>query len=182
MGIFSGVKKVASHMFDYRVDRWVAWDTLKSTTKEYQKVVEGLATPERPQVVESFEDAMLRMGLTEYDIQQRQIEFTRLYIFFIVLALSIVGYGIYMAFMSHMVSALISFCIAIYSLTQAFRFNFWLFQVKHRKLGCTVKEWLDGKIFAEIGQSLVPKKTARKKLTKSSEADNPHKPDPPPGP
>lgn len=169
MGIFSGVKKVASHMFDYRVDRWVSWDTLASTTKEYQKVVEGLATPERSNVAESFEDSMLRLGLTEADIQQRQVEFTRLYIFFILLALSIVFYGIYMAFMGHMISALISFCIAIYSLTQAFRFNFWLFQVKQRKLGCTVKEWLDGKIFAELGYSAGPKKRRMKKISKSSD-------------
>ena len=89
---------------------------------------------------------MQRLELTEADIVDRQREFTRLCYFFIALALLIVIYALYMAFQRNMTTSLISFCLAMYALTQAFRFHFWLFQLRNRKLGCTVKEWMNSEI------------------------------------
>lgn len=150
MGFFSGAKKAAGHMFDVRVDKWLGWDYIVSATEDYKNIVKDMATAETPQYIETFDDAMKRLGLTEADIQARKKEFTRLFIFFIAISVLIILYGLAMAFKGYMVTALVSFCISIYTLTQAFRFNFWLFQIKNRKLGCTIKEWMNGKTFDHL--------------------------------
>lgn len=163
MGLFSTVKKAAGNAFDFRVDKWVGWDFIVETTNDYKRIVLDMATPDSPEYSETFEEALERLGLTEADLAARKKEFTRLFVFFIVLSLCIIGYGLYMAVQGSMIPAIIAFCISIYSLSQAFRFHFWLFQIKYRKLGCTVKEWMNGKPFAPISSSnktVVSKKTS----------------------
>jgi intracellular multiplication protein IcmV len=161
VGVFSTVKKAAGHMVDLRVDKWLGWDYIANTTKDYKNIVEGMATPEKAEHIESFDEAMVRLGLTNADVAQRKKEFTRLFLFFIGLSVAIIGYGLFMAVKGHMLTALISFCISIYSLTQAFRFNFWLFQIKNHKLGCTIQEWMNGKTFDPIMEAS-PKKRIKK--------------------
>lgn len=160
MGIFSGMKKAAGYMFDVRVDKWLGWDNIVNTSRDYKRMLKDMSTPQQAQYSETFEQAIDRLGLTQEDIDQRKIEFTRLFIFFIVLSIAIIGYGLYMAITGNMISALISFCISLYSLTQAFRFHFWLFQIKHKKLGCTIKEWFNGETVNDI--MIIPSKKSLK--------------------
>lgn len=169
MGLFSTVKKAAGNVFDFRVDKWVGWDYIVDTTEDYKNVVKNMATPAQPEMAETFEEAIQRLGLTETDLADRKKEFTRLFVFFIVLSLLIIGYGLYMAIQGNMISSLIAFCISIYSLSQAFRFHFWLFQIKYRKLGCTLKEWMNGKPFDPMATSA--KKEMTPQPTQSKDED-----------
>jgi len=41
---------------------------------------------------------------------------------------------------------LTSLAITSLCLNNYFRYSFWLFQMKHRKLGCSFKEWFNNKI------------------------------------
>jgi len=36
--------------------------------------------------------------------------------------------------------------LTLYVLTQAFRYHFWLFQLRNRKLGCTLSEWWNARV------------------------------------
>lgn len=128
-------------LIDVRVDRWLSLDYLKETSRHFQAIFRGTFVPQKPRYSETFEEAVQRLELSENDLIQRQFEFTRLFYFFIVLSLIVIGYGLYLAYFGHFIGAIVSFCLALYSFTQAFRFHFWLFQLKHRKLGCTLKEW-----------------------------------------
>lgn len=150
MGIFSTVKKASGRMFDVRVDKWIGWEYIVDNTNEYKTIIKDMATADKATHPETYEEALKRLNLTEADIEQRKIEFTRLFIFFIGLALAIIGYGLYMAVQGNLIPAIIAFCISLYSLSQAFRFHFWLFQIKYKKLGCTFKEWLNGKPLAPL--------------------------------
>ena len=133
-------------LFDTRVDKWMSWDYLSETTSRIKGTVSTLAKPEQAKFHETFQEAMIRLGLTEEDLKKRHSEFTRLFILFVIIGLGIIGYAVYMAYLGHFGACLISFCLAGFSFAQAFKWHFWLFQIRHRKLGCTIKEWLDGKI------------------------------------
>lgn len=143
MGMF---KKAASKVIDVRVDKWMSWSYLQETTDRFKILFLDIVIPKKASTVETFEEAMVRLELTESDLAQRKQEFTRLFYFFVALAVIILAYALYIAFVGHLITALISFCLAVYALTQAFRFHFWLFQLKNRKLGCTFQEWLNSKI------------------------------------
>jgi len=146
MGIFKSTKKAASKIVDVRVDRWMSLDYLADTTSRFKYLLIDLVVPKKAQYSETFEEALKRLNLTEEDIKQRKKEFTQLFYFFIFLALTIIIYALYVAFQGNILSTFIAFCLSLFCLTQAFRFHFWLFQIKQRKLGCTWREWLNSEI------------------------------------
>ena len=100
----------------------------------------------RDQPDEKFESAIKRLGLTEEQLKQRQKGYliNSIVLFFLGIFFGIVG--IKLTLEKHVAAGLvtqlftfISFCFALYM-------HFWFFQVKNRKLGCTLKEWWDNKI------------------------------------
>lgn len=146
MGIFKSSKKAAGRVVDVRVDKWVSLEYLTETAENFKIILIDSVIPKKATYSETFEEAMARLELTEADLARREKEFSQLFYFFLVLSLAIISYGLYLAFTSNMISTLITFCLSVYTLAQAFRFHFWLFQLKHRKLGCTLKEWMNGEI------------------------------------
>lgn len=155
MGMF---KKAASKIIDLRVDRWMSLSYLGETFQSFQSLTRDMVIPKKAQYSETFEQAMARLELTEQDINDRKKEFIRLFYFFIALGTVVIFYGLYLAYQGLLLPALISFCLAFYSLTQAFRFHFWHFQMKYRKLGCTVSEWMNSKIYTQTtpNQEITP--------------------------
>ncbi|MFO1258847.1 MAG: type IVB secretion system protein IcmV [Gammaproteobacteria bacterium] len=162
MGFLSGVKKAAGKVFDVRVDRWMSFSALKENTQNTKSLIKDVFTPEKAQRKETFEQAMARLKLSEADLAQRKKEFTHLFSFFLILGLSIVGYAIYMAFTARYMVSFISLCVALYAFAQSFRFHFWLFQIKNRKLGCTIQEWFHSKILTPSESAKLPAKRPKK--------------------
>lgn len=148
MKLFRATKGITSKIIDIRVDKWVGLDHIKETTKHLQSIIKSVFVPERPRYSETFDEAMMRLQLTEADLAQRQAVFTRLFYFFIVLAMSVIAYGLNLAFQGAFLPAIIAFCLSIYAFAQAFRFHFWLFQIKNRKLGLTLQEWFNSSVKA----------------------------------
>jgi intracellular multiplication protein IcmV len=146
MGLFRTTKGLAGRLIDVRVDKWLGYEQIKDTTVRMRSILTTVMVPARPRFSETFEEAMIRLNLTEADLQKRQHEFTRLLIFFVGLATVVLGYALYLAFAGSFLPSLITFGLAFYCLTQAFRFHFWLFQIKNKKLGCTFKEWFHSQL------------------------------------
>lgn len=149
MKLFRATKGLTSKIVDIRVDKWLSLDYLKETTGHLKSIVTSVVVPERPRYSETFEEALQRLHLTEEDLAARKTEFTRLLYFFVFLSVAIVIYGLSLAYSGALLPALIAFCLSVYSLTQAFRFHFWLFQIKNRKLGVTLKEWFNSSAKAD---------------------------------
>ncbi len=146
MGFWSGARKLAGTIVDVRVDRWMSYDLLKNTSQNTYRIAEDLIRTKQATYLETFEEAMARQGLTEEDINARKKEFTRLTYTYVTLALILLGYCGYMIFEKSLFGSSISFLLVLYCLTQAFRFHFWLFQLRERKLGCTFQEWLNSTV------------------------------------
>lgn len=125
---------------------WIGVNELKTSTTIIWGIVKDLITPAKPERVETFEEAMHRLHLTEKDLRkQGQIYF--LYaLLFVGLAVSSLVIGFYFLFHHKTIAGwLLTICVSALFGVQAFRFHFWYFQIKHRKLGCTFEEWISGK-------------------------------------
>lgn len=157
MGMFSGIRKVAGRVVDVRADKWMSFHFIRDSFDKTAGVVADLVIPKQAERQETFEDALRRLNLTEDDIKARQSEFTRLVAIFMILGVSIIGYAIYMVIHKNYAAGLISICLSLYAFSQAFRFHFWLFQMKNRKLGCTIQEWLNSKVSLEQEESKAKK-------------------------
>ncbi|MBI5447527.1 MAG: phosphoesterase [Gammaproteobacteria bacterium] len=139
MKITQTVKKVVKPHVD--APSWVDLQFLSKSITSVADMMTGLVVPEKATYHETFEEACVRLNLTEEDLQQRLKQFQRIQWVFISLALLTFAYFLWLIFHAAYNSAVI--CLAVISVTcsQIFRYNFWAFQVKQRKLGCTFKEW-----------------------------------------
>lgn len=81
------------------------------------------------------------MGITEKQIQEAKRAFYVLTIIFVVGACLLFIYFLYLLFSSDLLVAVVSFCVMMVFWAHAFKFHFWYYQIKRRKLGCTVQEW-----------------------------------------
>ncbi len=95
---------------------------------------------------ETYEDAMIRMRLSEADINDRKKMFFQQTVIYVVVGLAVIAYGVYLAFQKEILSMILAFTVAALAISYAFRSHFWLFQLKQKKLGCTFKEYLDSSL------------------------------------
>lgn len=148
-GFFRGSGKVMGRIVDVRVDKWIGYDYLKGTFNKTLQITKDTFQAETPSRQETFEEAIERLGLKPEDLINRKKEFTRLLVFHLFLTSLVIGYAIYMAFQGAIIATIISFCLSVWSTSQCFRYHFWLFQIRNRKLGCTLMEWFNSEINKE---------------------------------
>jgi intracellular multiplication protein IcmV len=95
---------------------------------------------------ESFDEAMSRLEISDAElptIANRYLLFTGI---FIILAVLDAVYSGYLLFWHHSITSFMAASATVcFLLVQAFKYHFWRFQIKHRKLGCTFAEWYHGK-------------------------------------
>jgi len=126
---------------------WLGYDSLKVQTQAILGFASGIFTVSEPTRSETFEQAMQRLNLTEQSLQQKLSFYL---IFATVFALSGVATILFGFWLLIYHKTFSGFVLSIPSagllLVNAFRYHFWAFQIKHRKLGCTFAEWRQGKI------------------------------------
>jgi len=142
MGFLSGVKRVGGTVFNFRVKEWFGTDTIVSNFKNIRDNFKNNFTQQQAELSETFEEAMVRLNLTEQDVSDRKKEFRRLFIIFSIISVAIFIYSVIIAVHKHNIGGFfMGFAITLYALSHAFKYHFWLYQINKRKLGCTVREW-----------------------------------------
>ena len=99
-----------------------------------------------PVIQETFEEAMQRLNITPDEIENTKNNYLTFAIFFVLAGVVLIGFSIYMLLHGFLLGTLLSIAIIAVLFAQAFRFHFWSFQIKHRKLGCTFEEWRKGRL------------------------------------
>ena len=137
-------RTLSSVFFD--VPRWVNAKQYVETNKTLFTKVKDTFRIAQPTREETFEAAMHRLKLTEQDLKERipanQRALTILLSFIVVLCL----YGFYLMFTGAIAGTCVILAVIALSSVRAFQYSFWNFQIKNRKLGCSFKEWMSGKI------------------------------------
>ncbi len=127
----------------FNVSRAMGLGFLSSFNKTIAHNARLLFKPKKSDRQETFEEAKIRLNLSEEDIQKRARDCAKFALGFAIFAFLTLFYMIYLFWHAHIAAGLLAFVITVMVLTQAFRYHFWYFQMKSRKLGCTFKEWLE---------------------------------------
>lgn len=98
---------------------------------------------------ETFAAASKRLSLNEQEILKKQNALLRLSILMCVLSLAMIGYVIYNFYQHYYRAGIISFVLVLLALVLAFRYHFWYYQIKAKKLGCSFREWLNHGLLGE---------------------------------
>lgn len=149
MAFFDFLKVSRKTFFDPQ--NWLGADFVKTSNSLLVRAFRAVfrREPTAPDREETFEQAMERMEISSQDLNS----ITQVYLIFTIL-LSILGFllialGLYFWAKLYIADGVIAISISAFVFSQAFRFDFWRFQIKHRKLGCTFEEWRQGKTYEE---------------------------------
>lgn len=98
--------------------------------------VSRLANPKKYARVETFEQAVERLGVNDDDLKQNRYNFILSFyisIFFVLVCFGMVNYNFFIA--SYLLGGLASFSIMLVICANAFKFSFRAYQIKKRRLG-----------------------------------------------
>jgi hypothetical protein len=85
------------------------------------------------------------LGYSPEYIAQLKLTFKRIMSLYLLLALVALVITVHTVFTSHnTLPKLLGLAALMVCLAQAFRYHFWLFQLRKGKLGCTLREWFNG--------------------------------------
>lgn len=139
MGLFRGLGRMVKPALN--VKRWVGYDDIKQTTQKFVQGARDIFRPAQPLRQETYKQALTRFKLSETDIaKRRKILWTWLLIFTAIF-LALLFYTLGLLFDGSFKGAIIGLGGCCLTLSFMFRYHFWLFQLKKRKLGCTLQEW-----------------------------------------
>lgn len=147
MGFFAVVGNVAKSCVD--VKSWISYDTVVSGGKAFSNSFKALSTPRKATFQETFEEAVKRLDLSEEALQVIAKRFLYQSYFFLLTAAVTAVYMLHLLWKGALFPGFISLLILMLFLTRAFETHFYHFQIEHRKLGCTIKEWFQGCIKEE---------------------------------
>lgn len=126
---------------------WLDYDALKEQTLYIYSLGKAIVTPVKPEFEETFTEAMERLNLTETDVQQTKENYFLYAIMFVAFGVFTFVFSFYLLFhYGSILGWILGLAVVAAFLSQAFRYHFWYFQMKHRKLGCTFDEWKRGRI------------------------------------
>lgn len=133
---------------------WIDFDSLRETTLTIYNSLIALFTPDKPVRKESFDQAVDRLNLTEADIRSGAANYRFFAIFFLICGLLTLIYSGYLLFSRfHSVTGwMIGMATSALLFSQAFKFEFWSYQMRNHKLGVTYKEWRNA-MFGSKGKS-----------------------------
>lgn len=140
MKITTRFKRFVKPHFD--VPKWVSLDEMSGNITNIVDYGKTLFIPQQASYVETFEEACKRLNLSEADLKKRRKEFIRLQILYTFFALGVAAYAYDLLLSGNFLCVIICLSLILVIFSQIFRYNFWAFQIKNRKLGCTFKDWL----------------------------------------
>ena len=142
MKLFSRTRKFIKPFVDF--PRWLNVSELKRNNKTLYGFAKDIAKPELPLVhVETFEQAMARLQLTEKDVSARRAFFLRMTMVYLLIAIAFVVYAVYLYRVDASILSIIMLAsLVLAALALAFKQHFWYTQMKNRRLGLSFGDWV----------------------------------------
>jgi intracellular multiplication protein IcmV len=141
MGFFRFVGKTVAD-----VPSWVGVNQIKQQTKFLIQNIKPIFKVKKVTTPRTFEQAMSTFNIKEEELPNIIRTFTCHFIIYLITAFSFSTYAFYLFLHKYLMVGIIVILIATVFLLKAFSAHFLCFQIKHRKLGCSLQEWFNGQI------------------------------------
>lgn len=143
----SRIVKLVGSILNVRA--WFDWERVRSFTLYLSNGFKRLFVPQQNKEVESFDEAATKLNLSDAALMTKQKALFRLSIVMLIAAGLILSYAGYQLFYGSLPAVIVSLIVTLIALTLAFRYHFWYYQIKNRKLGCTFDEWFKQGLLGE---------------------------------
>lgn len=123
------------------VRAWFDFARVKAGTLYLINGIKKMFVPQKTMPAETFEEVVTKLKLTNADLEIKQRALWRLSLLMVVIASVVFIYACYNFIFGHFAAGALSMIVTSIALVLGFRYNFWYYQIKQRKLGCTFSEW-----------------------------------------
>lgn len=120
---------------------WLGLGSLKANHSAIASSFSQLFKKPTAAYQENFDEAMERLKLTDKDIADRMTVYKRYALIFVLIGFAIFFYAFHFLFMGKILSWLLGIAASGISFSQAFKYHFWSFQLRQRRLGASFSEW-----------------------------------------
>jgi len=135
----SSTKSYLSRIF--KVREWSDWNRVRAGGKSIEDGVKDLFVLKTTQSVETFDEAQRRMKLTDENLAVRARALFNWSVVTLVLSILLLVYALYHFVYGSFHAGILVLALMCLSLALSFRYSFWYFQIKSRKLGCSFQDW-----------------------------------------
>lgn len=139
MGLFRGIGRLIKPLVD--VKTWTDSSRFIEHGKTVYNDAKKLLVKVEQTNTETFEEASDRLGLSEAYLEKLKNKFLLTSLIFLVLGFIAAFYFAYIVTHGAWHTWAMGVVVVMLALTQFFRYHFWYYQIKSRRLGCTIKEW-----------------------------------------
>lgn len=136
----SASRRVFRSFFNPRA--WTSYETMRDISQYLFDGFSRLFVLKKAGQSEELEQVMRKLALSEKDIAERKKVFFRMTLLMAFITLVVFFYTMFHLLYANYHAVLLGSVVCLLSLSLTFRYHFWYFQLRQRKLGCTFKEWL----------------------------------------
>lgn len=126
----------------FNVSAWLSFDYMKNSFASMYALLKSIFQKPESTRQESFEQAMLRMNLSEKDIDQRYEQSKRLSWLYATMMSVIWAYSLYLFLVAPLLSGALAFVVGGICALKFVKMRFWMYQIRERRLGCSLRDWL----------------------------------------
>lgn len=126
----------------FRLRFWLDVERITGFTQYVKQLAQKLFVLQESKVGESFDEATARFKLTDEVLAKREQALLRVSFLMLMFTICLVGYSVYQMIYGSILGVILSLVVACIALALAFRYHFWHFQIKAKKLGCSWQVWL----------------------------------------
>ncbi len=137
----SRIAALLASVFRFRF--WLDVERVRGFTQYLVALAKRMFVPQPPKKGESFADAIARLNLTNEDLAKREQALLRVSYLMLFFAVMLFGYSIYQMVDGSILGVILSLIVTCIALALTFRYHFWYFQIKTKKLGCSWRVWLN---------------------------------------
>jgi len=135
----SRIGRVFKRLFNFAA--WLDVERIKVFTRYLFNAIKNIFVPNVPTETESFAAAKTRLKLSDSELIAREKGLLRLSLAMVGMSVVVFIYAIYLFCIGSIKGGILGVVLMFIALVLAFRYHFWYFQIKERKLGCTIQEW-----------------------------------------
>lgn len=143
----SRIARVFRSIFNIRA--WADWDRIKDFALYFISSVKKMFVPQPKEANETFKAAQKRLKISNEDLLKEQKGLFRLSLIMLNFSVIIFCYAFYQVIYGSFLAFIVSLVVVAIGLTLAFRYHFWYYQIKNKKLGCSVHEWFKKGLMGE---------------------------------
>ena len=145
MGVKDRTKKIVKPFVN--VPYWINLEEHKGIARTLSNAAKSLFFPDMEvKREETFEQAVERLGLTRGQLIVRMRQCLGFAIAFFLAALACAAYTGMLLYTMQFAASFLGMGVTALLFAFAFRYHFWYFQIKSRKLGCSIDEWWNSKL------------------------------------